>query len=376
MELLRRVEILGYKTLRDVRLDLRRLNVMIGANGAGKSNFVSFFRLLGFLSTEALQLYIGRSGGANGLLFYGAKRTPQIEIRLDFENDDGDNTYSAQLVHAAGDMLVFVDEELIFLRRGAVGPPRVLNLGAGHRESLMRWRSEQEHDPTAYVIRRLLRRCKAFQFHDTSDFAPIRQTAHSSDNLYLRSDAGNLAAYLRRLAAEDGHPDAYRRIVDTIRQVAPFFDDFVLEPDGGAESGILLRWRERGSEIVFGPHQLSDGTLRTMALVTLLLQPDESLPSLLVIDEPELGLHPYALTVVASLIRAASTRCQILISTQSTALLDHFDAEDVIVVERGEGGSTFSRLDPEDLADWLAEYSLSELWEKNVLGGRPGAWPA
>ena len=116
---------------------------------------------------------------------------------------------------------------------------------------------------------------------------------------------------------------------------------------------------------------ISDGTLRCIALFTALGQPVESLPAFLSIDEPELGLHPAALGILASLVRSTSTHAQILLATQSPALLDLFDPQDVVVAERAQGATTFRRLDPDQLAGWLEDYSLSELYDKNVLGGRP-----
>jgi predicted ATPase len=183
-------------------------------------------------------------------------------------------------------------------------------------------------------------------------------------------DAGNLAAVLLRLRdMNDG--SAYKRILSTIRLIAPFFDDFDLEPAGLNKRDIILNWRDKGSDQVFGPHQLSDGTLRAMCLVTLLMQPEDDLPDLIVVDEPELGLHPYALNVIASLFKKASHHTQVLIGTQSASFIDNFDVEDVIVVNREGKDSQFTRPDPAVLEAWLDEYSLGEVWEKNVIGGGP-----
>ncbi|MGN6546937.1 MAG: AAA family ATPase, partial [Aureliella sp.] len=190
------------------------------------------------------------------------------------------------------------------------------------------------------------------------------------DNRWLMHDAGNLAAILYRLR-EEQNGAAYHRIVSTIRLVAPFFADFELEPTGPSKKDIILNWREVGSDQVFGPHQLSDGTLRAICLVTLLLQPVDDLPDLIIVDEPELGLHPYALNIVASLFSKAAVHRQVLISTQSSAFLDNFEADDVIVVDRQQNGSTFSRPDSQKLHAWLEEYSLGEVWEKNIVGGGP-----
>ena len=182
-------------------------------------------------------------------------------------------------------------------------------------------------------------------------------------------DAGNLAAILFWLSTEK--PAAYGRILTTIRQVAPFFHDFELDPNGPGEKNIILNWRHRESDLIFGPHQLSDGTLRAICLISLLMQPPDRLPLLIIIDEPELGLHPYALNILASLCRSASEHVQILISTQSSAFVNHFDPEDIVIVERDGESSSFDRPDSEKLAAWLEDYSLGEIWEKNVIGGSP-----
>ncbi|NTW44738.1 MAG: AAA family ATPase [Anaerolineaceae bacterium] len=205
-----------------------------------------------------------------------------------------------------------------------------------------------------------------YQFHNTSDNARIRQKWDVNDNRFLRDDGANLAPFLLRL--REMQPKYYARIVETIRQIAPFFADFVLEPIGNS---VLLQWREKNTDIIFGPHQASDGTLRVMALVSLLLQPEQDLPLVVVLDEPELGLHPYAINILAGLLQSISTHTQIILATQSMTLIDYFEPNQIIVVDRPNRESLFRRLEEEPLKEWLEEYSLAELWEKNVLGGRP-----
>ncbi len=163
----------------------------------------------------------------------------------------------------------------------------------------------------------------------------------------------------------------YRRIIATIRLAAPHFGDFELEPSKLNPNRILLNWKEIGSEYLFGPHQLPDGLLRFMALTTLFLQPEDEIPNIIVIDEPELGLHPYALNILIGMVRKVSHRAQVILATQSVSVLDQFETENIIVVERIEGSTRFKRPDPKKLESWLEEYSLGELWEKNVIGGRP-----
>ena len=154
-----------------------------------------------------------------------------------------------------------------------------------------------------------------------------------------------------------------------VRLVAPFFDDFSLRPLPENKDLIKLEWMERNSDYPFLASHLSDGTLRFICLATVLLQPDP--PDLILIDEPELGLHPYALNILADLIKSASTKSQIVISTQSVSLVNQFEVEDILVVDRYNGETTIRRLVEEELVDWLNDYSLGELWEMNIFGGKP-----
>lgn len=298
--MLRRVILNGFKSIRKMNLKLRPLNVLIGANGAGKSNLVSFFKMLNEMMGGRLQRYIGASGRAQSILHFGPKVTTQMEATLEFEVDNGVDIFSMRLFHAAGDTLIFADESLSFHQTNYPRPKSV-SLGSGHQETRIGQEADKG-DPTAKVFRHLLNYCRVYHFHDTSPTARVQQYCYVGDNRWLMPDAGNLAAFLLRLRETNGG-QAYRRIVTTIRLLAPFFDDFDLEPVGPNNKDIILNWRDKGSDQVFGPYQLSDGTLRAICLVTLLMQPEDDLPDLIVVDEPELGLHPYALNVVASLFK-------------------------------------------------------------------------
>jgi predicted ATPase len=364
--MLQRLILNGFKSIKTMDIELRPLNILIGANGAGKSNFVSFFKMLNEMMAGRLQQYIGTSGRAESLLHFGPKITLQIEAQLEFKVDNGIDTYVLRLFHAAGDTLIFAEEKLSFLQTDYPSP-RIDLLGAGHQETRIREAADGGM-PTANTLRYLLNRCRVYHFHDTSSTAAVRQSCYIGDNRWLMPDAGNLAALLLRLRQKNGG-SAYHRIVKTIRLIAPFFDDFDLEPD--VSNRVILNWREKDSDRVFGPHQFSDGTLRAICLTTLLLQPEDELPELIVVDEPELGLHPYALNVVAAMFGKASYHTQILISTQSSSFLDNFNPEDVIVVNREGKESQFKRLNPTELEAWLDEYSLGEVWEKNIIGGGP-----
>ena len=375
--MLNKIELAGFKSIYEMKLELRPLNVLIGANGAGKSNFISFFKLLNYIMSGYLQGYVGESGGADSLLYYGSKCTPQLSGTLYFTTNTGENVYHLRLVSAAQDTLLFADEAISFTPKGyLVNSP--VSLGAGHKETLLsekinesrvNVKSTKINFKTAKVIKNIMDRWRVYHFHDTSPQVKIKKTGYIEDCNYLRHDAGNLAVFLYML--KQTKEQYYRRIVSTIRLMAPFFDDFELVPSKYNQNYILLNWKESGShpDLIFGPHQLSDGTLRMMALVTLLLQPE--LPNLIIIDEPELGLHPYAITVLASLLRSVSAKTQIIVSTQSVTLIDQLKLDDLIVVDLKDNQSVFKRLSKQEFEVWLEEYSPGELWEKNVLGGRP-----
>jgi predicted ATPase len=368
MSMLKRVQLEGFRSIKEADVSFRALNILIGANGAGKSNFVSFFKMMNEMMGGRLQQYVSTTGRAQANLHFGPKVTPQLTARLEFEADNGLDTYFMRLSYAAGDSLVFTEETLSFLPSNWTGPPRdPVSLGIGHLETRVGELAKEGHK-VAKAFRYLLNNCRVFHFHDTSQTAPVRQYHYVGDHRFLMPDAANLAAVLLSWKREQG--SAYERVVRTIQQIAPFFEDFELDPENN-DREIILNWRHRKSDQIFGPHQLSDGTLRAICLITLLLQPEDKLPKLIVVDEPELGLHPYALNVIASLFQAASTHTQILISTQSSTFLDNFEPEDIILVERDGESSKFSRPNSQDLTAWLEDYSLGEVWEKNVIGGGP-----
>ena len=370
-DFLNSITIRGFRSIKEATLEFRPLNVLIGANGAGKSNLISFFKMMNELTAGRLQQYIAATGRATANLYFGPKVTPQMEATLNFTVKNAVDTYRMRLFHAANDSLIFAEEHLSFLTKGHATPKEV-NLGAGHEETLLgdtTYKDEPTAKTTAKTLLYLLNRCRVYHFHDTGPTARIMQYCYVDGDRWLMPDAGNLAAVLYRLQSQD--ETAYRRIVATVKQVAPFFDDFVLEPTGPGKREIILNWRHRKSDLIFGPHQLSDGTLRAICLISLLMQPAEELPRLIIVDEPELGLHPYALKVIASLFQSASHHAQVLLSTQSGAFLDHFDAEDVVIVERDDESSKFVRPNAEELKDWLQDYSLGEIWAKNVIGAGP-----
>ena len=364
------ITIKGFKSIASVeRLELRPVNVVIGANGSGKSNFIGAFSFLHEIREGRLNEYVRTAGGAEQLLHFGSKVTKSIQLGVSFR--DSINRYSLDLVPTPDDSLVLLKEIVSFWDKSRY-PEGPFEKGLSAREG---GREAGISDPnlkggTPDWVRTRLGRWRLYHVHDTSASSPLRKTAKTHDNAFLRPDGSNLAAFLYLL--QEKFPDAYGLIRGSVQRVAPFFDDFLLHPDPFNEDSIRLAWKHKNSDQYFGASALSDGTLRFVLLATLFLQPEKYVPSVILVDEPELGLHPYAVTMLASLVKQASARTQVILSTQSPLLLDHFEPEDILIAERTNGGTTITRLETAPLENWLDEYSLGQLWEKNELGGRPG----
>jgi predicted ATPase len=363
------ITIRGFKSIASIeKLALRPINIIIGPNGSGKSNFIGAFAFLNKIREGRLQDTVTAAGGAERILHFGSKNTKEIHFHLSFENEV--NQYKLTLAPTAGDSLYPTREFAYYWKRNQYPSPHEKAL-APVRRRLEAGISAPDLEGSEKWVHDRLASWRLYHVHDTSPSSPMRKTAKVDDNRFLRDDGSNLAAFL--LLLKDQHPGSYQLIRGSIQQVAPFFDDFTLEPLLRKPDTIQLEWRHRNSEQYFDASSLSDGTLRFVALATLFLQPDKFLPSAILVDEPELGLHPSAITILAALIRIASRKTQVIVSTQSSLLLDHFDPEDVLVANRVDGRTEISRLQANDLNSWLEEYSLGQLWEKNEIGGRPAS---
>jgi predicted ATPase len=360
------ITVKGFKSIASLdEMKLGPINVLIGPNGSGKSNFIEVFSFLHAIRAGHLQEYVVRAGGADRILHFGSKVTKQIHLHVSFQGEI--NQYQIVLAATEGDELYPLSEQVFFWNKQRF-PDRP------HFESLERRGAEagisgDSRSKVAKFVRGHLDRWRLYHFHDTSSTSPMKKTADVGDNRFLRPDGSNLASFLYYLRQR--HESSYSLIRRTVQRVAPFFDDFLLEPQRLNEDKVRLEWRHKGSDAYFDASSLSDGSLRFIALATLFLQPESHRPSVILVDEPELGLHPYAITMLASLMKQAAARTQVILSTQSPFLLDHFQPEDVLVADRVRRETKFTRLETASLATWLEDYSLGQLWEKAEIGGRP-----
>ncbi|MBU1106396.1 MAG: AAA family ATPase [Candidatus Riflebacteria bacterium] len=353
MTLLRKLTVKGFKSIRElVDFELTNLNVFIGANGSGKSNLISFFKLVQKIAENNANSYIQQHGGINDFLFNGRKVTERINVRIGFEN----HQYSFGIIEVTSpDGSCMVDDE-------EVTGKQVFPVADPDDQAVILAKDSFD------FIYKSIQSWQIYHFNDTTKTAGIRNLEIIQDDKRLRGDAANLAPFLLKL--KNSWPDKYLEIVNVIRLVMPYFSDFNLEVRkfGEAEK-VNLSWFQKGSDYPFQPYHLSDGSIRLIALATALLQPEP--PSLVIIDEPELGLHPEAIHILAELIKDAAQRTQVIVATQSPALLDNFAVEDIVVVNRENGASNFRRLSEEDFKVWLEDYSVGELWTKNVIAGGP-----
>lgn len=364
---LQEVVIRGYKSIasdRPVTLEFGDISILLGANGAGKSNIISFFQMLSYMMSKSFGKYVEISGTSHALLHYGVKKTPFMSGELKFTGEDSIDVYDFSLANAAPDRLIITEERITRHRKGEETPYEIA-LEPNFKESAL----AESDDQVAKSIFRILSRCKVYQFHDSSAEGPLRQACPVETADYLQSHGNNLPSFL--LFLRENYEDDYNRIVDYVRDVIPQFQDFYLEPTNGI---VSLRWLDDSpTDYRFNAYQFSDGSIRFIALATLLLQPVRTMPDVIILDEPELGLHPYAITQLAEMIKDASIHAQVIIATQSKDLVDHFDIGDISVVEMNKEtqATSVTHLRDEEYHLWLQNYTVSELWDKNIIGGRP-----
>ncbi|MDQ6472753.1 AAA family ATPase [Flavobacterium sp. LHD-80] len=364
------INIKNYKSIKDSGIIyIRPINILIGPNGVGKSNFISFFKLLNNIYKQRLRNFVAENGYSEKLLYFGRKKSSFLEGNIVFkpDNKNVNNRYDFRLIPQSNGNGFFFGRDAGGYNLYAKNYNEnwnYIDFGGEFKEE-----SELTNNSSirADYLKDYFQEFRIFHFHDTGNNSPLKQSSKVDDNRTLREDGANLASYLYRIQKTD--IKHFNIIEKTVKSVAPFFEKFDLHPDLLNSDLIQLNWFENNSDERFNAHNLSDGTLRFIALSTLLLQPN--LPKTIIIDEPELGLHPFAIQKLGALIKSASTRSQLIISTQSVGLINQFTVEDLLIVNRENGQSTFKRLDFYEFEDWLKQYSLGELWEKNLLGGRP-----
>jgi len=369
MGAIKKITVKGFKSIRELNeFELKSLNVIVGANGAGKSNLIQIFKMVQTMAQGAFQDFILKNGGADAFPFDGLKETPEIKIGFEFTSSssfsEGSNFYRFTMAPSAAETMLLSEErrykDYNWKTYGSSSAESRLSEQKAERSWDDRWNG------VGYFVYDAISRWMVYHFHDTSSNALMRRSEIVEDNNILRGNGSNIAPFLRHL--REFAPASYQKIKDAVRLVMPFFEDFSLEPfsQGEAEK-VKLTWKQKGTDYPMQPYHLSDGSIRFICLATALLQPNP--PSTIIIDEPELGLHPEAIGILAELITIAAKQTQVIIATQSPQLLDNFAVEDIIVARRDKGSTTLERLKEDDYKVWLEDYTVGELWTKDVIHG-------
>jgi len=362
--MLEKIIIDNYKSIKRAEIELRNVNILIGSNGSGKSNFISFFELVNAILNQNLSGYVLKRGGFERFLYNGRKESENVVGLLDFDNT---NALYFDL-RPTIDNNVFLKEVVDFYNLkqdkgksySEKWNKKIWNQNVSESDII----SNPEY--RARYIRNYLKSFTVYHFHDTSITSSMRSGCNISDNETLRNDGSNLAAYLYRLQQKENRH--FIVIESIIRSVAPYFKQFKLREDPINKGTIKLEWEQVGSDAYFDAYSFSDGTLRFVALATLLLQPMEN--ATIIIDEPELGLHPFAINKLAAMIKRAALHNQVIVATQSVSLINAFSPEDIIVTDRN-GSTSYRRLVTDDLKEWIDDYNMGDIWEKNIIGGQP-----
>ena len=374
------IQIKGYRALADVTLDLHPLTVMIGPNGCGKTSLLEVFQLLKEAAQGRLGEAIANLGGFMSVL----TRTSDVPSRMEFalkvdinsQLSPGPISYHLALEPGSqGVGFVSVLERLSQLKPGT-GPHHYIDSSApaGTELKLSKRLSEDkglffkpETEPD--VFRDILTKIHPLGFLDVTPRAPIRLPQTLTPVIYPGRNGESLFAALYNMRESKATLPSYERIIETLRLGFPDFDHLELPVVGGGQ--ITLAWHQKDLTVPLYPNQLSEGALRFLWLTTTLLSPEP--PPLILIDEPEISLHPELLQIVAALMRDASARTQLLIATHSSDLIRWLRSDEVVVIDKQDGKSTFTwATDPSlNLEEWLKEYTLADLWYMGNLGGRP-----
>jgi predicted ATPase len=378
---IKRIKIHGFKSLKEIDFELRPLNVLIGPNNGGKTNFLDFFAFLSEAAHEQLQDAIARRGGFHSLVFagYADPKNQKLFWEIQCETPIVENprisyktTLTSTLSFPPGTK---VEEESLggqdlgVRKRPFSDLEKIL---AGHKilekpklkeEELVI--AQEPKELVEFMFRDYMRSWTIYEF-STAENSPLRREQSLKADIRISPTGDNLASVLHNLREQGQYREAYNEIIKTLKAAFPAFKDLHF-PSGGGEGKIIIRWEE-GFRRDFSANVLSDGVLKFLCLATLLLSSDP--PDIICIDEPEIGLHPGLIGLVAEMLVAASEKTQLIVATHSPQLITHLKPEDVVVVERENGATVLKRLPAEQLQSWLRDFTLGELWLTGVIGGR------
>ena len=393
------IEIERFRSFRHVELDIPSLAVLIGPNGSGKSNFLDLLFLMAEAARGGLAEGVASRGGFDNLAFKGDPGDIFLALRFQpkgvFEEEKDAITFKLKLKKVGPNCRVWFEQvskaprlpfhhaPLMVMHRDKDGC-MFRSIKTGMREEVVENEEgkalesdselaisqvkDQEKYPTPYKLLRLLQEWTLYENINVGFDAPVRQPSLLRPTMRLAPKGNNLASVLYSMQQQ--HPAIWKEIEEILETAYANFHSITFPPEGG-DGKVLLRWWERPyeKESGFSANLLSDGTLKFLCLIAILKSPDP--PPLVCIDEPELGLHPDWIKLVAELMQSAASRTQLVVTTHSPQLVAKLSPDQVIVAEKVDGETQLKRLSEEKLKNWLEEFNLGDLWVAGHFGGRP-----
>lgn len=387
MNKINRIRIGGFRRLYDVDLPIRPLMVLIGANGVGKTSLLDVLSLLSASAEGQLNSGLSELGGVVSVLTRG--QADAVSILVDMEVPGHEPLEYDLSLSPKGNGYAIAREVLSQRREGSPEPFKQIDSLDGdikyfRIEESRLVRPDWEHDPRETSLSQVpkmfrqpeeLRRVlgSATQYHvlDVGPRAPIKLPQQMRPATLPGADGEELVSYLYSLRESD--PERFESILDSLTAAFPSFEGLSFPP---VAAGMLaMTWKDKSFAKPLYMHELSEGTLRFLWLVSLLQSP--GLSTVTMIDEPEVSLHPELLSILADLMREASERTQLIVATHSDRLIRFLQAEEVVVMDVGEDGlAAATWADSMDLEQWLAEYSLDEVWRMGrMVGGHEDGAP-
>ena len=379
-----RIKIGGFRRLREVNLEVRPFMVVIGANGVGKTSFLDAFSVLSSSASGNLNNALSLFGGIENILTRGKSVELSFSVDMDIPQYQPLN-YELRL--SPSSTAYSIQREILsqrherhvlpFLHIDSSGSDiRYYEMGGKVPSGLVR--PNWEHNPLetslAQVpkmfrepeeLRRILATATQYHALDVGPRAAVKMPQPMKPATLPGPNGEDLVPYLYYLRESDRN--RFDSIVDSLRSAFPGFEELAFPP---VAAGVLaMIWKDKNFRKPMYTNELSEGTLRFLWIISLLASP--SLSTITMIDEPEISLHPELLSLLADLMREAAKRTQLIVATHSDRFIRFLKPEEVVVMDVNEDGcSTVAWADSLDLDEWLADYSLDEVWRMGRMGGR------